>query len=303
VWTLRKLLIPKEISMTALAEQMGTTLAAEVAGWPGQAAAGVVGAGVVGAGHDQPLVAATTGPIDERFEWASVTKLLVSLATLVAFEEGTVDLGDAAGPPGSTIAHLLAHASGLPFEGVRPVAPPGKRRIYSNTGIEIVAAHLGTAAAMPFNEYLTAGVLDPLSLSETFVEGSPAHGARGPLNDLLRLAGELLSPTLVSSQTLEMATSVAWPGLAGVLPGFGRQDPCDWGLGPEIRAEKSPHWTGRANSPMTFGHFGQSGSFLWVDPVARLALVGLGSAAFGEWATQAWPALSDAVLAVVSPRN
>jgi CubicO group peptidase (beta-lactamase class C family) len=111
------------------------------------------------------------------------------------------------------------------------------------------------------------------------------------------LAGELLAPTLVSPGTLQKATSVAWPGLAGVLPGFGRQDPCDWGLGPEIRDHKAPHWTGSANSPQTFGHFGQTGSFLWVDPTAELAVAGLSSMAFGPWAKHAWPALSDAVLA------
>ena len=280
--------------MTARRERLSATLASEVAGWPGKGAAGAVDGGTA---PERPVLAATTGPIDEPFEWASVTKLLVAMATLVAFEEGTVDLEDAAGPPGATVAHLLAHASGLPFEGDRPIAPPGKRRIYSNTGIELVAAHVETAAGMPFGEYLTAGVLGPLGMSRTFVEGSPAHGARGPLADLVLLAGELLSPTLVSPQTLQTATSVAWPGLAGVLPGFGRQNPCDWGLGPEIRAEKSPHWTGHGNSPRTFGHFGQSGSFLWVDPEARLGLAALGSTAFGPWATKAWPALSDAVLA------
>ncbi|HXW80338.1 MAG TPA: serine hydrolase domain-containing protein [Acidimicrobiales bacterium] len=286
--------------MTAPAEQLGAVLASEVAGWPGKAAAGVVDGR---SEHGRPVLAATTGPIDEPFEWASVTKLLVSVASLVAFEEGTVDLQGAAGPPGSTVGHLLAHASGLPFEGQGPVAPPGKRRIYSNTGIEIAAGHVGSAAGMPFFEYLKGGVLDPLSMSATFVEGSPAYSARSPLNDLLLLAGELLSPTLVSPQTLEMATSVAWPGLAGVLPGFGRQDPCDWGLGPEIRGRKSPHWTGSLNSPRTYGHFGQSGSFLWVDPDARLAVAALGSTTFGPWATEAWPALSDAVLALVSKRN
>ena len=51
------------------------------------------------------------------------------------------------------------------------------------------------------------------------------------------------------------------------------------------------------NSATTFGHFGQSGSFLWVDPDAGLACASLADRPFGEWAAQAWPALSDAVLA------
>ncbi len=86
-------------------------------------------------------------------------------------------------------------------------------------------------------------------------------------------------------------------GLAGVLPGFGHFDPCDWGLGPEIRDAKQPHWTGAANAPATFGHFGRSGSFLWIDPDAGIACAGLCNRPFGPWAARAWPALADAVLA------
>jgi CubicO group peptidase (beta-lactamase class C family) len=272
-------------------------MASQLAGWPGRAAAGVVtGAQTGGASAIKPVISASIGAVDEPFAWASVTKLLVALASLVATEEGTVDLNAPAGPPGSTVAHLLAHASGLPFEGGTPVAPPARRRIYSNTGMELMAGHLGAAAGMPFDAYLQAGVLEPLGMHGTTLEGSPAHGAKGPLTDLLLLAREFLSPTLISPETLAMATSVAWPGLAGVLPGFGRQNPCDWGLGPEIRDHKSPHWTGSRNSPVTFGHFGQSGSFLWVDPVAKLGAAALGATPFDRWATRAWPAFSDAVL-------
>ena len=85
--------------------------------------------------------------------------------------------------------------------------------------------------------------------------------------------------------------------MAGVLPGFGWFDPCDWGLGVEIRGNKHPHWTGTANSPRTFGHFGRSGSFLWVDPEAGVICAGLADRPFGPWATRAWPPLADAVLA------
>jgi CubicO group peptidase (beta-lactamase class C family) len=122
----------------------------------------------------------------------------------------------------------------------------------------------------------------------------------GTLHDLVQLARELLAPTVVHPTTLERATAVAFPGLAGVLPGFGRQDPCDWGLGVEVRGTKHPHWTGSANSPSTFGHFGQSGSFLWVDPAAATALVVQTDRDFGPWAAEAWPAVSDGVLAEVA---
>jgi CubicO group peptidase (beta-lactamase class C family) len=267
---------------------MARALASATSAWPGPATSGVV---------SQTGIEAAAGPTERGFPWASVTKLLVALACLVAWEEGTVEMDDGVGPPGSTLAHVLAHASGLPFEGTQPIAPPGRRRIYSNTGFELAAEHLGARSRMHFGDYLRTGVLDPLAMHATSLEGSAAHGAIGPLVDLMALARELVAPTLISRTTLYTATSVAWPGLAGVVPGFGRQDPCDWGLGPEIRGHKSPHWTGAHNSPSTFGHFGQSGSMLWVDPEAGLALASLSGTAFGPWAAEAWPLLSDAVLA------
>jgi CubicO group peptidase (beta-lactamase class C family) len=238
----------------------------------------------------------TVGPAEEPFAWASVTKLLVALAVLVAVEEGIVALHDPAGPPGATLAHLMAHASGLEPDGDRVLAPPATRRIYSNRGIEVALDHVAAAAGMPWAAYLQEGVLDPLGLGGTVVAGSPAWGATGPLHDLIRLVGELRRPTLVAVTTLARATTAAWPGLPGVLPGFGPQAANDWGLGIEVRAAKHPHWTGSTNSPATFGHFGRSGAFLWVDPVAATSCVGLADTAFGPWATRAWPELADAVV-------
>ena len=88
-----------------------------------------------------------------------------------------------------------------------------------------------------------------------------------------------------------------FPGLSGVVPDLGRFDPNDWGLGFELRDAKSPHWTGTRNSARTFGHFGGSGTFLWVDPEAGLACCCLTDLEFGPWAKEAWPRFSDAVLA------
>jgi CubicO group peptidase (beta-lactamase class C family) len=259
-----------------------------------EAAAGVLGG-------TEPRVLAARGDRARRQSWASVTKLATALATLVAVEEGTVALDDRAGPPGSTVRHLLAHASGLAFDEDRVLAPPGRFRIYSNAGYEVLAATVAERAAMPFDRYVREGVLDPLGMSATRLEGTPAAGLVGSLDDLLQLAGELLAPTLVSQQTLDGATAVAFPGLAGVLPGFGRHEPLDWGSGFEVRDGKWPHWTGRHNSPATFGHFGASGSFLWVDPVAGLACAALSGRDFDQWARdvlgEALAAVPDDVIA------
>ena len=177
------------------------------------------------------------------------------------------------------------------------LAAPGTRRIYSNAGIELAAAHVEGRAGVGFETYLAEAVLDPLGMATARLVGSPAHGLEGRIADLCALAAECLSPRLVHPDTFAKATAVAFPGLGGVLPGFGRQEPCDFGLGFEVRDAKRPHWTGSANSPATFGHFGQSGSFLWVDPVAGAACVGLAARPFGPWAAAAWPALADDVLA------
>jgi CubicO group peptidase (beta-lactamase class C family) len=241
-------------------------------------------------------VVATRGPRDVELPWASVTKLLTGLAMLVALEEGTVDLDEPAGPPGATLRHLLSHASGLPLDGEEPLAQPGRRRIYSNAGIERAAALLEQRAEMPFADYFTEAVAQPLGLAGR-LDGSPAHAYRGPLGDLLAVGRELLQPTLVAAETLAEAASVQFPGLSGVLPGFGRMEPNDWGLTFELRDGKAPHWTGSRNSEGTFGHFGRSGTFLWIDPAAGVACGVLTDRQFGDWAKEAWPPFSDAVLA------
>jgi CubicO group peptidase (beta-lactamase class C family) len=262
---------------------------AAVGGWPvGVAAVGVTSASETLAG---------TGPLDEALPLASVTKLLTAMAVLVAVEEESLHLDDLAGPEGSTVEHLLAHASGLGFDGAR-LAAPGRRRIYSNAGFELLGELLAARSGIPFEDYATEAVLRPVGMTRTRASGSPAFGAVGTAGDLLALGRELLAPKLVLSPAmLARATTVAFPGLDGVVPGFGRQRPNDWGLGFELRDGKTPHWTGGRNSPRTFGHFGRSGTFLWVDPDAGLACGCVTNRDFGPWAIEAWPALSDAVVA------
>jgi CubicO group peptidase (beta-lactamase class C family) len=236
---------------------------------------------------------AKRGDAGRIFPWASVTKLASAVAMLVAAEEGIVDLDEPAGPPGATFRHLLAHASGLPFEPGPPIARPGARRIYSNHGFDVAAALVEERAGMAFADYF-AHVWAGTGIR---LEGSAGSGASGTLDDLAALARELQSPRRLAGETLAEARTVQFPGLAGVLPGFGRQDPNDWGLGLELRDAKSPHWTGARNAPATFGHFGRSGTFLWVDPDAGVALGVLTDRPFGDWAAEAWPRLADAVLA------
>jgi CubicO group peptidase (beta-lactamase class C family) len=261
----------------------------QIAAWPVPFAA----AGVLAADGRRE----THGETARAVRLASISKPVVALASLVAAEEGVVDLDDAAGPPGSTVRHLLAHASGLPFEG-EPIAPPARRRIYSNEGLRVVARHLEASAEMPLADYVRAAVCEPLGIGLD-PSGDPASGMHASVDDLLVLAQEFLAPTLVAAETLAEMTSVQFPGLSGVLPDWGRFDPLDWGLGVQLNT-RPPSWMGARTSGRAFGHFGGSGTFLWVDPEPRIACVLLTTREFDDWAKELWPAFSDAVLAQLS---
>ena len=238
------------------------------------------------------------GSVDRPFGLASVSKVLAAIAVHVAAEEGTVALDDAAGPEGSTVRHLLAHASGLPPDGDRtPLGPPERKRIYSNVGFEVLGEHVADRTGMPFEEYARLALVEPLGLADTTVAGSPAHGYESSVRDLVTVVQAAVDGRVLAPVTLDAMTTPAFPDLAGVLPGFGSHDPNPWGLGVEVRGHKDPHWTASTNAPGTWGHFGRSGTFVWWDPEATLGLVVLTGRDFGPWAAEAWPALSEAVLA------
>ena len=210
---------------------------------------------------------AVRGDRDRVYRLASVTKPIVAVAALLAIEEEAISLDEPAGPEGSTVRHLLAHASGLDFGDRDKVRTgPGERRIYSSAGFEVLADHITEATGIAFTDYLDEAVCRPLGMGSTVLEGSPGHGASGSLADLIAFAGELVAPRLLAAETLDEATAEQFGGINGVVPGYGMQKPCPWGLGFELRGAKHPHWTGQHNSPGTFGHFGQSGTLLWVEP-------------------------------------
>ena len=267
-----------------------------IADWPVPAAS----AAVIG----RFGVLAAYGDGAREYRLASVTKPLVARAAQVAVEEGVVDLDSPAGPPGATVRHLLSHASGYSMHSAQTLAEPGTRRVYSNFGFGVLAETIEAQSGIDFGRYLSEAVFEPLGMTASRLDGGAAaagFGGISTVDDLVVFAADLLAPRTVSAQLHAAAISVQFPGLSGVLPGFGVQRPNDWGLGFEIRDDKSPHWTGTRNSPRTFGHFGQTGTFLWVDPAAELSLVVLTARDFDEWAKPLWPALSDEVLREFGP--
>ena len=239
------------------------------------------------------------------FALASVTKLFTAAGVLLAVEEGSVELGEEVpaliegeNARGATVADVLAHAGGF-GPGGKILDDPGRRRIYSNGGYEVLGAQVEASTEMPFVDYVVEGLFAPLGMHSTTIVGSPAFAGHSTVNDLVAFVEGL--PTLLAAPTMQEMTRPYLPELIGVLPGYGRQTPNLWGLGPELRGTKHPHWTGAKNSPPTWGHFGQAGTFLWVDPVLDITLITLTNEPFGDWAIPLWPVFSDAVIEELSP--
>lgn len=278
--------------------------------WPvPHAAAAVIGPAGIVAQHGNP---------QHEFRLASISKVMMGYATLIAVEEGSVKLDDvvesaeppeqadrpehseperAAGQVPVTLRQLLSHAAGFGFDsGSKQVSPPQTRRIYSNEGIERAAVYVEQCTEMPFVDYLREALFEPLAMVNTELRGSPASHVHSNLLDLSLFARELLRPTLLAPETFADFTTCQFPSLAGILPGIGRFDPLPWGLGVEIKGHKHPHWSGRFTSPSTFGHFGGTGTFLWVDPTRDLAVVALADREFDAWAMAVWPPFNDAIV-------
>ena len=261
------------------------------------AAADAWGADHVAVAVVGPLgVLADHGDLDRVFRWASVTKPVTALSTLQAVDDGLIDLDEPAGPPDSTVRHLLAHTSGLPFDGTALLGPPGRRRIYSNTGFDLLGDLVAERRRLPFDQVVDDWILAPLGMGATSLVQRPSQGLEGTLRDLATLAREFLRPTLLRPATAAAMVGPAFPGVPGLVPGVGRFDDCAWGLGVELHATKTPHWMGSGNSPAAFGHFGGTGTFLWVEPELDLAVAALTDREYGPWALEAWPRFSDTII-------
>jgi CubicO group peptidase (beta-lactamase class C family) len=252
---------------------------------------------------DRSGVRGRTGTTDLVLPIASLSKPLTAATVLLAAADGLVDLDEPAGPTagqGATLRHLLAHAAGLGSEAGDRTLAPATRRIYSNWGYEVAADIVAQRSARPFWDVMRERLTGPLGMHDTVLEGSPAHGARSTVADLSAFVAELLGPQQFDLETHRLMTTLAFPGLDGVLPGYGRQRPNDWTLGLEVRATKDPHWSGARLSPATVGHFGRTGSLIWADPTRGVALASLSGRDFGDWAATAWPLLNDGIVSAVT---
>ena len=248
----------------------------------------------------------THGDSKQVFRLASLSKPLAAWACLIAVEEGSVKLDDPISDSEITLRHCLAHAAGYGFDSAEPITSLERRRIYSNTGIERAADYVASQTGIPFATYLDEAIFSPLSMTQSFLNGSAAHGVHSTLSDLLLFAYEVLRPTLISTETANEALSIQFPTLRGLVPGIGSFSPNPWGLGFEIHGNKSPHWMGSLNSADAVGHFGGTGTMMWIDRRFDVALVALTNRDFEQWpreAVAAWSQLSDAVITASAQRS
>lgn len=255
-------------------------------GWPGAPA-------VVLLSLEEGLVrrVGEAGDLDAVRPWASVSKMVVSLAFGVESDWELQRFDQRAGPPGSTLANLLSHSSGLGLEESDPVVAVGTRRIYSNYGVDLAVETI--VGENPADRWLDQRVFRPLGMSTTKLEGPPSHGVVGSTNDLATLAVAWLRPDAIAKETRNHLITTYAPQLDGFVPGFGRFSPCPWGLGPEIQGEKH-HWMGDWPAA-SFGHFGQSGALILLNADERIGLVATSTEPFGPWAAKLWPGWTSAM--------
>ncbi len=230
------------------------------------------------------------GDLSVRRPWASVSKLVTSWGVARAASRSEVDLDEPDGD-GVTMAHLLAHASGWRLEESSPRSPVGTRRVYSNVGVDRAVARLTSDPT----QWCAHEVFVPLGLTSCALDGRPAAGVVGSLEDMGELMTAWCRGDDLRSDIHRRFRSPFLPSLAGVVPGFGRFDPCPWGLGPEVRGAKN-HWMGSRTSPESYGHFGQSGTLALVDPERDVVIVAAAGEEFGPWAVERWPSWTDEIV-------
>ncbi|MHB1087934.1 MAG: serine hydrolase [Acidimicrobiales bacterium] len=233
----------------------------------------------------------SAGPLDEVRPWASVSKMAVSLAFAVEVDWGLHQVSERLGPRGATLATLLSHSSGLGFEADDPVLEVSTKRVYSNYGVDVAVEAIvegGDASS-----WLDDRVFTPLGMTSTRLNGRPSSGVVGSTADMQVLGEAWLRPDAISKDTRNRFITPYAPQLAGIVPGFGKFSPCPWGLGPEIRGDKS-HWMGDW-PPASFGHFGQSGSLMLLNADERIGVVATSTEDFGPWAVRLWPEWTSAM--------
>lgn len=114
-----------------------------------------------------------------------------------------------------------------------------------------------------------------------------AHGALS-LVQAFSSQSDMLSPARRDDATRDYSQQLA----GGFMkPLMWERSP--WGLGPELRGTKQPHWVSTSFPHDSFGHSGASGMLAWYDPQSMFGFALLGArAADGGWLLRHAPEIS-----------
>lgn len=212
--------------------------------------------------------------------------------------------------------------------------PPGTRVQYDNVGYGLLAAVVEQRTKRGFADALRTLVLDPLGIAGYLgveppravaaladVRGSQRGGALEPFNSAFWRSLALPWAGLVTNAAGALALVRAFQGyptdflqpatraeatrnqtgdLAGGLVKPLYWSPCPWGLGPDLRGAKMPHWAPLEAGADSFGHSGASGCVAWAAPSADCAWAILGArTADSGWLLRRAPAIGAAILEAV----
>ena len=247
-------------------------------------------------------------PVD-RFLHREAPHPGVTIRRLLCHTAGfSIDLSadDAPYEPG-----LTWEALGQACLQAKPRHQPGTEVLYSNIGYGLLALVVEARAGARFRNALRDLVLTPLGIEGYLGEEPPRAPARiadvrgrhratalEPFNSAFWRSLALPWAGLITNAAGALALVRAFrghpPGFlspplrtaavtdqTGHLPGGFIEplywDRCPWGLGPEVRGVKEPHWLPFSVGADSFGHTGASGCLAWVAPGADVAWTILGA--------------------------
>jgi len=212
-----------------------------------------------------------------------------------------------------------------------PRWPAGTRVQYSNVGYGLLAVLVERQTGLAFPTALRALVLGPLGIEGYLGEEPPrpsvyladVRGAQAgtPLEPFTTPFWRSLALPWAGLLTTADGALALLQAFQGVPVGFLRLETlaeatrdqtdalsggytppliwprCPWGLGPELRDAKRPHWAPEAAAPDSFGHAGASGAVVWADPPSDAAWVILGArTAENGWLVRGAPAIGAAII-------
>jgi CubicO group peptidase (beta-lactamase class C family) len=252
----------------------------------------------------------------------------VTIRALLCHTAGLpIDVAEALAPyaPGLDWPQLRAACLETPLE-----TSPGTRVQYDNVGYGLLAAVVERRTEQGFADALRGLVLDPLGIAgylgiepprevATLADvRSSQRGELEPFNSAFWRALALPWAGLITTASGALALVRAFGGFPAAFlrpetraeatrnqtgdlaGGFVKPlywSPCPWGLGPDLRGAKMPHWAPLEAGAESFGHSGASGCVAWAAPSAGVAWAILGArTADSGWLLRRSPAIGAAII-------